>query len=137
MCCLILPTKYLQTPVFQKHSQPGSDLSELKQLLVKLIRDEYSSTRPVIATKPNQSSASNEQEENVQAADEGDISGPICTTLDDFISFEKWASTPQFKTVGTNMRARYKIGQPVKTSSSLDDYAEYAFVAHERVERNS
>ncbi|KAL3484543.1 hypothetical protein BJX62DRAFT_243823 [Aspergillus germanicus] len=33
--------------------------------------------------------------------------------------------------------SKYKVGEPVKTSSSLDDYAEYAFVVRERVERNS
>jgi hypothetical protein len=28
---------------------------------------------------------------------------------------------------------KYRIGEPVETRSSLDDYAEYAFVARERV----
>jgi hypothetical protein len=43
--------------------------------------------------------ASKEQEENVQAVDEIDLKSPICTTPEDFKSFEKGASTPQLKTV--------------------------------------
>lgn len=88
------------TPVFQNDSQPGPDMGELKQLLVKLIRDEYSSTGSVIANKPaKSSSASNECGENVRVAGESDLKSPICTTLDDFKSFKKWASTSQYKTV--------------------------------------
>jgi hypothetical protein len=88
------------TPVFQNHSHPAPDMDELKQFLVKVIRDEYSSTGSVIAIKPTQSSsASNEQEENVHAVDQIDLESPICTTPDDFKSFDKWASKPQFKTV--------------------------------------
>jgi hypothetical protein len=67
---------------------------------VKLIHDGYSSVGPFVATKPAQSCfASNEQEEDVQAADEIDLKRPICTTPGDFKSFEKWASILQFKTI--------------------------------------
>jgi hypothetical protein len=53
-----------------------------------------------VATEPAQlGCAGNEQEESVQAADEIDLKSPICTTPEDFKSFEKWASTPQLKTV--------------------------------------
>jgi hypothetical protein len=53
-----------------------------------------------VATKPAQAPcASKEQEENVQVVDEIDLKSPICTTPEDFKSFEKWASTPQLKTV--------------------------------------
>jgi UDP-N-acetylmuramoylalanine-D-glutamate ligase len=75
----------------------------LKQLLVKLTRDERASGELSVATKPAQSCqpclASNEQEEGVQVADEIDLNSPICTSPDDFKLFEKRASTPQFKTV--------------------------------------
>jgi hypothetical protein len=70
-------TQTANAPVFQDHSQPGPDVVHLKQLLVKL------------------TDASNEQEENVEI----DLEIPICTTPDDFKSFEKWASKSQFKTV--------------------------------------
>lgn len=88
------------TPVFQDNSQPGPDMGELKQLLVKFIRDEYSSGGSVSATKPAQYSfAINEQEVNAHAVDVIDLKTPICTTPDDFKSFEKWASSPEFKSV--------------------------------------
>lgn len=68
--------------------------------LEKLIGDGHSSVGPAVATEPTQPRrASNEQEENVQAADQIDLLSPICTTPEDFKSFEKWASTPKFKTV--------------------------------------
>jgi hypothetical protein len=91
------------TPVFQDQSQPGPDIVQLKQLLVKVIRKGYSSTEPPVANEPSELSrvcfSSNEQAEKVQAADGLDLESPICTTPDDFKSFEKWASEPQFKTV--------------------------------------
>jgi hypothetical protein len=88
------------TLVFQEHSQPGPDMAQLKQLLVKVICNEYSSARPSVATKPDQScSASNDQAESVQVEDHSGLQRSICTTQDDFKSFEKWAATPQFKTV--------------------------------------
>lgn len=68
--------------------------------LEELIDDGHSSVGPAVATEPAQSRcAGNEPEENVQAAGEIDLKSPICTTSEDFKSFEKWASTPQFKTV--------------------------------------
>ncbi|EKV12768.1 hypothetical protein PDIG_42040 [Penicillium digitatum PHI26] len=106
------------TPVFQDHSPPGPDMVQLKQLLEKVIRKGYSSA------EPSQSCFfSNEKAEKVQAADGLDLESPICTTPDGFKSFEKWASKSQFKTV-------------VETND-LDDYAEYAFVVRERVDRTS
>jgi hypothetical protein len=88
------------TPVFQGHSSLGPDMDRLKQLLVKLTRENCSSVELSMATKPTRSSsASNGQEENVQAVDEVDLESPICVTPDDFKSFEKWASKSQFKTV--------------------------------------
>ena len=89
-------TQTANTPVFQDHSQPGPDVVHLKQLLVKLIDDEYCSAEPLAAAMPIQSCfASNEQKENTEI----DLESPICTTPDDFKSFEKWASKSQFKTV--------------------------------------
>ena len=68
--------------------------------LEKLIDNGHSSVGPAVATEATQPQcAGNEQEGNVQAADKIDLKSPICTTPEDFKSFEKWASTPQFKTV--------------------------------------
>ena len=91
------------TPVFQDHSPPGPDMVQLKQLLENVIRKGYSSAEPPVANEPSEPSqscfSSNEQAEKVQAADGLDLESPICTTPDDFKSFEKWASKSQFKTV--------------------------------------
>ncbi|KAJ5489169.1 hypothetical protein N7539_004059 [Penicillium diatomitis] len=129
------------TPVTQDQSPGGPDMVQLKQLLVKLTSNECASVGPFVTNNPAQSGlANNEQEEVVQVADEVDLNRPICTTSDDFKSFEKWASGSRFKTVVETWdkeACKYKIGDPVETSNSLDDYAEYAFVVRERVERNS
>ncbi|KAJ5991642.1 hypothetical protein N7522_011849 [Penicillium canescens] len=130
------------TPISKDQSPTGPDMVRLKQLLVKLTRDERASVGTFATTNPAQSGlADNEQEEVVvQVADEIDLNRPICTTPDDFKSFEKWASASRFKTVVETWdkeACKYKIGDPVETSSSLDEYAEYAFVVRERVERNS
>ncbi|KAI1830409.1 hypothetical protein CBS147337_8876 [Penicillium roqueforti] len=129
------------TPVSQDQSPPGLDMVRLKQLMVKLTHDECGSAEPSLATKPvRSSSASNEQQENVQAIDEIDIESQICTTPDDFKSFEKWASKSQFKTVvevWDKEACKYRIAEPTETSNDLDDYAEYAFVVRERVDRTS
>ncbi|KAJ5277642.1 hypothetical protein N7524_003795 [Penicillium chrysogenum] len=132
------------TPVFQDHSQPGPDMVQLKQLLVKVIRKGYSSAEPPVANEPSEPSqpcfSSDEQAENAQVADEIDLEIPICTTPDDFKSFEKWASKSQFKTIVETWdkeACKYKIAEPTETSNDLDDYAEYAFVVRERVDRTS
>ncbi|OQD95766.1 hypothetical protein PENVUL_c105G04986 [Penicillium vulpinum] len=129
------------TPVSQDQSPPGLDIVRLKRLMVKLTHDECGSAELSLATRPaRSSSASNEQEENVQAIDEIDLESPICTTPDDFKSFEKWASKSQFKTVMETWdkeACKYKIAEPTETSNDLDDYAEYAFVVRERVDRTS
>ncbi|OQE69864.1 hypothetical protein PENNAL_c0126G04017 [Penicillium nalgiovense] len=130
------------TPVFQDHSQPGPDMVQLKQQLVKVIRKGYSSAEPPLANEPSEPSqscfSSNEQAEKVQAED--DLESPICTTPDDFKSFEKWASKSQFKTVMETWdkeACKYKIAEPTETSNDLDDYAKYAFVVRKRVDRTS
>jgi hypothetical protein len=88
------------TPVAPDQSPPGPDIAQLKQLLLKLTGDERASVGPFVATNPAQSGLANiEEEEVVQVADEIDLNRPICTTPDDFRSFEKWASTLPFKTV--------------------------------------
>ncbi|KAJ6134492.1 hypothetical protein N7523_000814 [Penicillium sp. IBT 18751x] len=134
------------TPVSQDNSQPRPDMVQLGHLLEKLIHDGYSSVgQPwqltTVATEPaHPRYTSNEQDENVQAGGEIDLKSPISTTPDDFKSFEEWASTPQFKTVVETWdkeACKYKIAEPVETRSGLDDYAEYAFIVRERVERNS
>ncbi|CAG8196152.1 unnamed protein product [Penicillium olsonii] len=132
------------TPVFQDHSQPGPDMVQLKQLLVKVIREGYSSAEPPVANKRSEPSqpcfSSDEQAENAQAANEIDLEIPICTTPDDFKSFEKWASKSQFKTIvetWDQAACKYKIAEPTETRNNLDDYAEYAFIVRERVDRTS
>ncbi|KAJ6130396.1 hypothetical protein N7512_003176 [Penicillium capsulatum] len=94
-------------------------MDELKQLLVKVIRDEYSSTGSVIANKSAESSPSNEREKRAQVVDEVDevdLKSPICTTPDDFKSFEKWAATPEFKIVVETWDkdgCKYNIAEPM------------------------
>lgn len=88
------------TPASQDQSPPGLDMVRLKQLLVKLSHDESALAELSVATKPALSCpASNHQGKAVQVADKTDLNSPICTTPEDFKSFKKWASTPQFKTV--------------------------------------
>ncbi|KAI3100989.1 hypothetical protein CBS147333_8294 [Penicillium roqueforti] len=129
------------TPVSQDQSPPGLDIVRLKRLMVKLTDDECTSAELSLATKPARSSStSNEQEENVQAVGEINLESPICTTPDDFKSFEKWASKSQFKTVMETWdkeACKYKIAEPTETRNDLDDYAKYAFVVRERVDRTS
>jgi hypothetical protein len=88
------------TPVFQHDFQPGPDVVRLTQLLVKLIHDDYPSVEIAEETKPAQScSASSEQEGDTQVPQGFDPKSSIVTTPDDFKLFEKWASTPRFKSV--------------------------------------
>lgn len=80
------------TPVSHDQSSPDPDM--IRQLL------ECASAELSIAADPAQCCyTNNKQEELVQQADEIDLNRPICTTPDDFRSFEKWASASQFKTV--------------------------------------
>lgn len=97
------PPNTPNTPVLQHYSQSGPDVVQLKQLLMKLFHDEYSSAKSLAASKPIQPClATNEQEENVRVLSGIDLNRPICTSPDNLKSFETWAShasTPQFKTV--------------------------------------
>ncbi|KAJ5161042.1 hypothetical protein N7492_006434 [Penicillium capsulatum] len=102
------------TPIFQDQSPAGLEVAQLKQLLVKLIRDSYPSV---------------------------DLD-PIRTTSDDFESFEKWAqeSTPQFKKIVETWdkdACKYKVAESVESSNDQDDLAKYVFVVRERVDRKS
>jgi hypothetical protein len=87
------------TPVSQDRSTSGLDMVQLKQLLVKLTLDECASAELSLATKPARPCSASNKQEVVQVADGLDLDSPICTTPDDFKSFETWASTHQFKTV--------------------------------------
>lgn len=78
------------TPVSQDQFPPSTDV--VRQVL------ECASAELSMANKPAESSASKEQGK-VPGPDRFDLKQPICTTPDDFKSFEKWASTPQFKMV--------------------------------------
>ncbi|KAJ5253811.1 hypothetical protein N7524_010991 [Penicillium chrysogenum] len=120
------------TPVSQDQSPPGTDV--VRQVL------ECASTELSMANKPAQSSSASNEQGNVPGLDRFDLKHPICKTPDDAKSFEKWASTPQFKTVVETWdkeTCKYKIAEPVETSSGPDDYAEYAFVVRERVDLTS
>ncbi|KAI2756919.1 hypothetical protein DTO013E5_44 [Penicillium roqueforti] len=132
------------TPVFQDYSQPGPDMVQLKQLLVKVIRKGYFSAEPPVANEPSEPSqpcfSGDEQAENAQVADEIDLEIPICTTPDDFKSFKKWALKSQFKTIVETWdkeACKYKIAEPTETSNDLDDYTKYAFIVRERIDRTS
>ncbi|CAG8107633.1 unnamed protein product [Penicillium nalgiovense] len=119
------------TPVSQDQSPPGTDM--VRQVL------ECASAELSMANKPAQSSSGSNEQGNVPGPDRFDLKHPICKTPDDAKSFEKWASTPQFKTVVETWdkeTCKYKIAEPVETSGP-DDYAEYAFVVRERVDRTS
>ncbi|KAJ5343369.1 uncharacterized protein N7506_003193 [Penicillium brevicompactum] len=119
------------TPVSQDQCLPGLD--KIRQAL------DCVSLELSLANKPAQSSASDERAK-VPGPDGFDVEQPICTTPEDFQSFEKWASAPQFKTVKETWdkeACNYKIAEPTESSGCLDDYAEYAFVVRERVDRNS
>jgi hypothetical protein len=78
------------TPVCRDQSPPGLD--KVREVLACV------SAELSVATKPNQSSSASVKRENLPGPDEFDVKKPICTTPEDFQSFEKWAS-PQFKTV--------------------------------------
>ena len=87
------------TSVSQDESPPGPVMVQLKQLLVKLIHNEYASAELPAAIDTAQSCLESNKQEDIQVADGIALSSPICTAPDDFKSFAKWASTPQFKTV--------------------------------------
>ncbi|KAJ5543903.1 ATPase AAA-type core [Penicillium frequentans] len=123
------------TPIIQDQSKLGPDVVRLEKFL------EYASAKLSIATVPSQSCfPSNEQQEKAQVADGLDVESPICTTPDDFKSFEKLASKTQFRTIFETWdkeACKYKITEPKETSDGLDGYAEYAFVVRERVDIKS
>ncbi|KAJ5438124.1 uncharacterized protein N7458_009122 [Penicillium daleae] len=123
------------TSVSQDESPPGPVMVQLKQLLVKLMHNEYASAELPAATDTAQSCLESNKQEDIQVADGIALSSPICTAPDDFKSFAKWASTPQFKT--DKEACKYKVAEPVETRSGQEDYAEYAFIIRERIKRNS
>lgn len=84
------------TPVSQDRSP---DMVRLKKMLVKLTRDECALAELSVAFKSTQSGPASNEQEGVQIADENDLNSPICTTPNDFKSFEKWASASQYKTI--------------------------------------
>lgn len=84
-------------PVSQHQSPEGLDMVQLKQLLVNSTREGCASAELSMATEPDQPSSASSEHDGIQVGT--DLESPICTTLDGFKSFEKWASTPQFKTV--------------------------------------
>ncbi|KAJ5100784.1 ATPase AAA-type core [Penicillium angulare] len=125
------------SPIYQENYQPGPDAIELQILLAQFIRDKQSST---VAENTKSRSDGSEQESATPLIGEADPSPPICTTPTDFKSFERWASKSQFKTIletWDNKACKYKIAESVDTSSGPDDYADYAFVVRERMDRET
>ncbi|RAK94951.1 P-loop containing nucleoside triphosphate hydrolase protein [Aspergillus ibericus CBS 121593] len=135
----IWPGELPTTPVCSSGpSTPPLDADELQKQLVKITRDGWPSVELSMAMKPDRSSSASNEQDGIQVGI--DLEHPIHTTPDDFKLFREWASICSFKTVVETWdkeTCKYKIAEPVGTSSSLDDYAEYAFVVRERVERNS
>lgn len=78
------------TPVFQEASQPGPDMVQLEQLLKKFNRDRH---YPEVVAPSLHCPVSNGQDVIDPVADDADHSPVICTTPEDYKSFEKWAST--------------------------------------------
>ncbi|KAJ5095450.1 hypothetical protein NUU61_004806 [Penicillium alfredii] len=107
------------TPVCRDQSPPALD--QVREVL------DCVSAELSVATKPDKSSSTSDERENLPGPDEFDVKKPICTTPEDFQSFENWDKEA----------CKYKIAEPTKSSGCLDDCAEYAFVVRERVDRNS
>lgn len=78
------------TPVCQDQSLPRFD--KVRQVLDSVSAELYG------ADKPAQSSLTSDEHGEAPSPDGFDVKHPICTTPEDFESFEKWAS-PQFKIV--------------------------------------
>ncbi|KAJ5101749.1 hypothetical protein NUU61_003971 [Penicillium alfredii] len=118
------------TPVTQDQSAPGLDMVPLKRLL------EHASAKLSMETEPHQScSPSNEE------ADGLNLESPICTTPGHFERFEKWASKSQYKTVletyGPLPPFRFRFRDFLTPAVIQTNFAEYAFVVRERLERNA
>jgi hypothetical protein len=79
------------TPVSQDQPPPGADV--VRKVL------ECASAELSMADKPAQSSSASDEQENVPGLGGFDLKYPICTTPDDFKSFEEWASTPKYTVV--------------------------------------
>ncbi|KAJ5414888.1 hypothetical protein N7509_000222 [Penicillium cosmopolitanum] len=119
------------TPVCHDQSLPGLD--KVRQAL------DYVSAELSVASKPAQSSSAGDELENVPDEDGFDPKRPIFTTSEYFQSFEKWLPS-QFKTVKETWNkdtCKYKIAESTETSDVLDEYAKYAFIVRERVDRVS
>lgn len=78
------------TPVFQENPQPGPDMVQLEQLLKKFNCGRHC---PELVAPSLHCPVSNQQDVIDPVADDADHSPVICTTPDDYKSFEKWAST--------------------------------------------
>lgn len=88
------------TPVLEDNSSSALDMNGLKESLVKLVRNEYASSRTSVTNKSNPSVYnSNVTEKESEMIEKTGLETPIRTTPDDFGLFKKWASTPRFKKV--------------------------------------
>ncbi|KAJ5989682.1 hypothetical protein N7481_004892, partial [Penicillium waksmanii] len=103
-----------------QYDQCHPGLNKVRQAL------DYVLAELLLVNKPARSSISDEQT-NVPGLDRFDIEQPIlgvCTLIQDSQGNDKEAY-------------KYKIAEPTESSGCLDDYAEYAFVVCECVDRNS
>ena len=105
------------TPVFPENPQPGPDLVQLGQLLQKFNRDRHF---PAAVVPTLCCSVSNEQSVINAVADDTDLGSPICTTPDDFKTFEKWASTRQDDTVQPRAIAQTSLLEYKRISERYD-----------------
>ncbi|KAJ5291520.1 hypothetical protein N7478_000771 [Penicillium angulare] len=140
------------TPLSQEVYQPGPDAIELQKLLNTFLRNGES----LGVAEPAQSDpASNEHGTTASVIDEADLSSPICTTPDDFKSFEKWA-TEQDEKIQPNTGARaplleykrvlerwneksckYEVVDSELAEDDADRFEHYIFVVRERQDRKS
>ncbi|KAJ5537503.1 hypothetical protein N7494_006982 [Penicillium frequentans] len=141
------------TPVFQENSQPEPDMVQLGQLLKKFNRDRH---YPEVVVSSLHCSVSNEQDIIDPVADDADHCPVICTTPDDYKSFEKWASTKpddpvqRIAVTGASLleykqilerwdekSCKYEIIESETIESDGDALDAYVFIIRERVDRKS
>ncbi|KAJ6027953.1 hypothetical protein N7540_003529 [Penicillium herquei] len=121
------------TPTSKENDQPGLDTVELEKLLAQLINQRS----PTVVKPAHSFSAGNEQGVIIPVFDDTARSPPICTTPDDFQSFEKWARTDQDDCGGTKKSCKYETIELETIECDSDALDAYIFVIRERVDRKS
>ncbi|KAJ5654994.1 ATPaseAAA-typecore [Penicillium lividum] len=141
------------TPVFQENPQPGPDMVQLEQLLKKFNCGRHC---PELVAPSLHCPVSNEQDVIDPVADDAEHSPVICTTPNDYKSFEKWASTKpddpvqrmavteasllEYKQIlerWDEKSCKYEIVESETTEGDGDAMGAYVFIIRERVDRKS